>query len=235
MSRPYPCNRMCGIPALNDRQTPLRFISRIKSQSSSPRCSGTGSTRVIPAFATTMSSEPNSETARAARPSRSAWRRTSTSPMITRAPDITQSRRTNSMSCPSGGCHAKATSAPASANIRAVAAPIPEAAPVMSATRDSSENGHVAITRQFAKAVEPHCLDDKPSERSNNDANVPQLHPPLAIRDKATLGHSFAKRGVRRKLPLALAGATSHPRRTFGATSHFASRGPTHSERFGQL
>src|SRR5207253_1416517 len=58
-----------------------------------------------------------------------------------------------STSCGSDGYQPATTSAPASARTRAVAAPMPEAAPVTSATRPSSRNG--ALTATAARRRRP--------------------------------------------------------------------------------
>src|SRR5207244_1773998 len=100
------------------------------------------------ALATTTSSRPSSAIVRETNPDTESVSETSTSTARHRRPDASTARRVGSTSCGSGGYQPAATSAPASAKTFAVAAPIPEAAPVTSATLPSSLNALTGLPRK---------------------------------------------------------------------------------------
>src|SRR3954454_1115720 len=130
---------MWGSAARKHRQAPWRSTSITAFHASSSRFSRL-TFLAMPALATTMCMPPSSLVASAISASTSALFVTSTAATTTRRPALSTASRMGSMSWPSGGYQASATSAPASANIFAVAAPMPDAAPVISATRPFRSN-----------------------------------------------------------------------------------------------
>jgi len=136
---------MWGSAARKHRQAPWRSTSITAFHASSSRFSRL-TFLAMPALATTMCMPPSSLVASAISASTSALFVTSTAATTTRRPALSTASRMGSMSWPSGGYQASARSAPASANIFAVAAPMPDAAPVISATRPFRSN-MVALQR----------------------------------------------------------------------------------------
>src|SRR5205085_1664080 len=112
-----------------------------------------------PAFATAMSTRPSSSTQRATRASTCSLDETSTSTTSARRPVSSTASRTGCTSCGSPGNQPRTTSAPAVAKTWAVAAPIPEAAPVTTATRFSRLNIGRSLEHHIA-AVRAERLPD---------------------------------------------------------------------------
>src|ERR1700694_1170518 len=125
---------MCGSAARKQRQTPSRFTSTTLFHASSVS-SRAGTVRAMPALATRIATRPKVWTACAAKEFTDSVEVTSSS--LTRAlrPAPLTASLTSPTSCGSLGSQPSATSAPARANAIAVAAPMPDAAPVTRAAR----------------------------------------------------------------------------------------------------
>ena len=107
----------------------------------------------MPAFATTMSMLPSSATVRATAPSTASRLATSHSSTSARRPAASTAWATGATSYGSPAKYASATSAPASANVVAVAAPMPDAAPVTNATLPSRRNTRALYSSVIVAAV----------------------------------------------------------------------------------
>lgn len=131
---PARCALIAGATARMPRNTPTTFTSSTRRKSSS-EVSASGAARKIPALLSSTSMRPcvSSVQATAARQSSSLL--TSCARALARSPSSACRRP-----APSPSASVSSTSAPSSAKRRAVAAPMPPAAPVINATFPSSRD-----------------------------------------------------------------------------------------------
>src|SRR5215218_6100684 len=123
---------MCGSVEQTVRTTPSRLISIVR-RSTSGGVIATVPLLPTPALASTTSMPPNAATVPATAPSTCAWSVTSASNQAARSPSSSASARKRSGSSPTSE-----TRAPFATARRAVSAPMPRAAPVISTTLFSS-------------------------------------------------------------------------------------------------
>src|SRR5829696_3574487 len=119
---------MCGSVAQTVRTTPSTLIAIVRS-STSGGATATVPLLPTPALASTTSMPPNAATVPATAPSTCAWSVTSASNHAARSPSSSASARRRSGSRPTSD-----TRAPLATARRAVSAPMPRAAPVISTT-----------------------------------------------------------------------------------------------------
>src|SRR5688572_25529488 len=160
-TRPQARSRMPGSAACAQRKVPFRLTSSTASHCSSVIFAAIAS-RLIPALLMRMSRRPKASTACSTMRSHSLFRVTSPATTSALAPALRISPAT--VSRPAAFASLIATSAPSRAKRRAVAAPIPPAAPVTRATfpdslmRSPSLKGGGAIPVEVAANHDPQDL-----------------------------------------------------------------------------
>src|SRR5215475_3855406 len=173
MMLPYPCGRMTRAAARMPRNTPRRCTPRVWSQLATSISSMPPIEPGTPALLNMTSRPPNTCTQVATARSTSASLETSVGTNAARSPSSEASRPPRAAST-----SARITLAPSAANSRAVASPIPLAAPVITARLPSSLPIFMRVTGTFDPVTSFRALSHE--QRYGFDLLLCQVIPPDA-------------------------------------------------------